>query len=187
MYPVSGKHIKIASITTLVVVLAFSCTNDLKKVQAAWSDDKVPSSIAHDIVSIYSDSGQVRFEMRAPSRYDYRGDNPYSEMPDGISMRFYNEEKQTYSTLTADYALFKDKQGIVITRGNVRIIGEDSSEIMTQELTMDDKNQVIYTDEAVTIRTANQNLHGVGLWAKRDFSSYRILVPEGDMTVEEEK
>lgn len=175
------------STATLAVLFLFAgCTNDLEKVKLEFSGPEVPTAITRNVEIWYSDSGVVKFILKAPLRLDYRGENPYSEMPEGVEIRFSNPGDTAFTVLTARYALLKDKEGLLLTRGDVKILNPGGEEMTTQQLTWDDKNKVIFTDDAVFIKSEEQTITGEGMWALQDFSKYRILIPEGVVNQKEE-
>jgi len=165
----------------------FSCTNDLDKVREPIDEEKKPSAITRNVKILYSDSGMVVTEVTAPLRYDYTGENGYSEMPEGIKAVFFSHGRKGETVLTAGYALIREKEDVIYVKKNVRILNEKGETLETEALTWDNKRKLLYTYELVKITKHDKILYGEGIIANDNFSSYEILIPQGTLSVNETK
>lgn len=161
-------------------VMLSGCKNDLDKVKVEFGDD-IPVAITRDFISLYSDSGIVILQIEAPLRNDYMKDEFYSELPEGIKMTFYNDRKKVLAKLVADYALIKGSS--MQMSGNVKMESSENGILLTQSLYWNSQDKEITTTDPIEIRQNNKVLFGSGLWAKQDFSEYRILVPTGTFPI----
>lgn len=159
----------------------FSCKNDLDKVRVELGD-KVPLAITKDFISLYSDSGKVILQIEAPLRKDYSNNGEfYSELPDGIKLTFFDRTKRVLAILDANYALIKGS-GMYI-QGKVEMQSQKNGLLKTESLYWNSEKKEITTTDAVEIRQENKVIFGQGLWARQDFSEYRITVVTGTFPI----
>lgn len=170
----------IMSMVIPITMLFFSCKNDLDKVRVDLGDN-VPLAITKDFVSVLSDSGVVILQIDAPVRKDYAGEEPYSEMPEGINVTFYDNRKKVIAKLTADYAMIKS--GWMFVKGNVEMNNKENGRLTTKSLFWNSEEKMVRTSDNIEIRQTNRILYGQGLTAKQDFSEYHIEVPTGSISI----
>ena len=60
-------------------------------------------------------------------------------------------------------------------------------QLNTEELTWDPVQKKIYSDKFVRIRTADEILLGTGFESDQEFKRYRILNPEGTLTIHDDE
>lgn len=167
------QHILLFVIMSIGVLS--SCKNDLDKVRLDLGE-KVPLAITKDFISLYSDSGKVILQIEAPLRKDYAGQGLefYSELPEGIKLIFFDDNKKVLANLVADYALIKGS-GMYL-KGNIKMESAKNGTLTTESLYWNSEKKEIITVDAVEIKQERKVIYGQGLWAKQDFSEYRIYV-----------
>lgn len=134
---------------------------------------------------LYSDSAIVRVKVEAPRHLEFEGGD--SEYPEGIYIEFYDVDGKISSTLEADRAVYNKKERLYTATGDVEVNSyENDEKLNTEELHWKQDEKKIYTDKFVRIETADEILLGEGLTAAQDFSSYRILKPTGELSIEKE-
>jgi LPS export ABC transporter protein LptC len=128
----------------------------------------------------YSDSAVVRLMVQAEKVLEYEsGDQEY---PEGIYVEFFNKDSVRTSTLKADQAFYSMETDEYRAVGNVMLESlEKHQKLNTEELFWNRRDQQVYTEKFVVIETEDDVLHGEGLTAAQDFSSYRILKPTGEL------
>ena len=85
--------------------------------------------------------------------------------------------------LEADYAIRYEETQLTIIRKDVVVINEDGEQLNTEELIWDPIKKIIYSDQFVRIRTADEILFGTGFEADQEFTRYKILNPEGTLNI----
>jgi LPS export ABC transporter protein LptC len=131
----------------------------------------------------YSDSAVVRLMVEADKMMEF--ENGDQEYPMGIYVEFYDKDTVTTSTLKADKGYYTKKTDLYQAVGNVKLISfKKNQKLNTEELFWNVKEEQVYTDKFVIIETEDDVLHGEGLTAAQDFSSYRILKPTGELGLE---
>jgi len=168
-------------ILPLLLLVTFFCCESKKGVLNHETYDG--PSVAMDSIDMkISDSTVTKVRLKAPKQYVY--ENEDRDFPDGIHLTFYDKEGKISSTLEANTGYYFSKEDYYKAEGNVKMISLiDQNELNTELLNWAPKDQRIYTDKFVTIKTDGEVLKGEGLEANEDFSEYTILKPTGVMSV----
>ncbi|MBC8146685.1 MAG: LPS export ABC transporter periplasmic protein LptC, partial [Bacteroidetes bacterium] len=102
--------------------ILFSCKNDIQDVNSLFDFDKRPVDVAKEVEIAYSDSGEIKMLLKSPIMEKYEGDDPYTEMPKGVKVFFYDSLKTINSYLTANYAINHEKSKIMEAKNDVVVI-----------------------------------------------------------------
>ncbi len=173
----------------MLIISAYSCSNDPEEVRKMTQHDTLPQQQAEDVVMYYSENGEVVFELFSPKIETYQVDTPRTVFPKGFEVVFYDSTgKNVRSKLTANYGLKNDKKRIMTARGNVVINNYEKNErLNTEELIWNQRQKRIYTDKFVTITTDEQVFYGEeGMESDESFNSWTIKKLSGKMEIEEE-
>jgi len=149
----------------LYMLTLSACENSMNDIQkiASKEEDK-PYSTSHDIEVIYSDSAKVKARMTSPLMIELDdGKSPYHEMPKGVKIIFYDDNLAVKGTLTADYAIMKDKENIIDFKRHVVLTNAQGQTFKSEELIDDQADKKFYTDKPVEINMGNgEVMQGVG-------------------------
>lgn len=173
----------------LTISFITSCENDIDEVNSitAETEKKLPLQSSKNFESIYSDSAIVRAKLTAPQLDNYGGKKPYVELPLGMNVVFFQQDKKEQTKLTANYGIGYDNGNGVIekmeAKGNVIVINEKGEKLNTEHLIWNTFTKKIYTDAFVKITTKDQVIVGKGMEADQDFSSYQIKDVQGTFDV----
>lgn len=143
--------------------------------------ENLPDEISRDVNLVYSDSGRVKFTLKAPIIHKYTKDTNYTEFPGGVDAVFYSIDGEQVSRGRSGYAIKRDLDDEVIFRDSVRFENAKKEVIISEEMFL--IKDTVYSNDTVYIETPNLILKGVGLVAPQDFSSYTLLKPVGAYTV----
>ena len=170
----------------LVFVLIFAaCQNNLHDVDLL-KPNNLPVVSQQDAVLNYSDSAVIRMCLRAKLLERYEGDNPYLEMKKGVNILLFNEDADTTTKMTANYAIKYDKTKTMFAKGNVVVINAEGERLDTEELTWDETNQKIFSKVFVKITTKDKIIIGEGMEANQFFTKYKINKIKGVINVKQE-
>lgn len=173
------KHI----IYILVICLLTSCVVDLGGDREGKTYEG-PMIELEDIVFYYSDSAVVKVKGISPHQMDYADGN--REFPKGLYLEFYDDEGKIESTIKANKAFFNEQKNEWLGQEDVVVINTESGQqLNTEELYWLPVDKKIYTEKFVTIKREGEILHGRGLEAAQDMSTYTITNPEGEFILEE--
>jgi len=164
-------------ITILLLSLAFSSCNNSQEVDDIMQKQAVFPTEQGEIVEIlYTDSGLVRIRITAPvmNHFTFNVPEPYTEMPKGIYVEFYNDSSKIKTTLKADYGIRYEKNKRTEVKNNVVVVNVAGETLNTDKLNWDEALRKIYTDAFVQITTKKEVLKGTGMEANEDFTEYEI-------------
>jgi LPS export ABC transporter protein LptC len=171
----------------LILLLSLNaCENDIAVINSLIPENELPLESGKNVEYIYSDSAIVRAKLTAPRMDRYGGKKNYMELPKGMHVIFYNQDKKEQTNLTADYGIgYDDGSGMnkMEAKRNVVVINEKGDRLNTEHLIWDAVTKKIYTTEFVKITTKNETIWGDGLNADQDFSKWKILHPKGVVAV----
>lgn len=166
------------------VAMFFSCKGDLQTIQSLTQKDDSPIETALDVELIHTSHAQVRLILKAPRMDRYAGEKNYIEMPQGITVVFYDSLMNVTSTLTASYAinyLFEEK---FEARNNVEVVNEANEKLNTEQLIWDQRKGIIFSEKFVKITTGDEVLFGEGFESDERFTDWKIKQPRGTIMVE---
>jgi LPS export ABC transporter protein LptC len=171
----------------LILLLSWTaCENDITVINSIIPESELPLESGKNVEYIYSDSAIVKAKLTAPRMDRYGGKKNYMELPKGMHIIFYNEEKKEQTNLTADYGIgYDDGSGMnkMEAKRNVVVINEKGDRLNTEHLIWDATTKQIYTEDFVKITTKGETIWGDGLKADQDFSKWKILHPKGVIAV----
>lgn len=170
---------------SLLVFLSAGCENDLKEVRNFTQGKKLPLQTGQDIEVQYNDSGKVKIKLKSPQVDEYGGNTPYTEMPKGVNVQFYDDSLQVNTSLRANYAIRKERERFMEAKYNVVVVNVKNEKLETEHLVWDGAKRRIYTKSKVTITTADQITIGTGLESDELFTDYTIENVESIITLKE--
>jgi len=179
---ITAKIFKGKSIITLIigVVMLLSCENDIRQINSITDIKNFPTQSARNIEILYSDSAVVKLKIIAPEMARYSADDePYVEFPKGLEVLFYNQDKLVESSLTANYAIYHEKEDIWEASDNVVVVNKKGEIINTELLIWNKKAETLSSDKFVKITKKDEIIYGDGFDADQNFTNYTIHNPKG--------
>jgi len=161
----------------IISIFLISCTNDVKDVDALFSDIDANKEIATGVEILYSDSSYVRIKIEAPKMIRHLDkDDPHEEFPDGLKVTFYGENGKPSSWLEAGYATRNEQDREVYVKDNVLVYNARNDKMRTIELIWDEAEKLIHTEKPVKIMqpSIGDTLFGYGVIANQDFTKFEI-------------
>lgn len=135
-----------------------------------------PMYESENVRILLSDSTVVKVEMLGKRQVQYQ--NGDIEFPEGLHLIFYDIAGEKITELTAQKGYKAAKQNIYRAEGDVLVNNLNKKETLSTELLFwDPKEEIIYTDQFVTIETAKELLPAEGFSAPQDFSTYELTKP----------
>jgi len=162
----------------------FSCQNDLEAIREFEQNEKAPLEAGTNVRIVYSSNAQVRMILTAPEMNRFNIPENYLEMPQGVSVVFYDSLMNVTATLRADFAInFLDRE-IFEARTNVVVVNEKNETLNTEQLFWDQTRGIIYTEKFVQVTSQDEVLHGEGFEADERFTRWTIGKPRGTFRVQ---
>ena len=162
----------------------FSCENDEGEINSLYSK-KLGVEEGINIKLTFTTGGKTKAVLTSPLMLRVQDTVTYIEFPKTLEVKFYNEESNVESTLTALYARYKESQNIVFLKDSVKIVNDKGEKLFTDELYWDRSRtgSEFYTDKPVRIRTLTHIIDGVGMEASQDFKQRVIRKVTGMIKV----
>lgn len=143
-----------------------------------------PLREVEDMEMYYVDNEHIKVILNAKIVHELA--NGDRDFPEGINMKFFDENGKLETTLRANTAYFFKEKNLWRGQGNVEIINvEKNEQLNTEELFWSQVTKKINTEKFVTIRQQGDIIYGEGLDANQDLSDYVIKVPTGAFQVNE--
>ena len=139
------------SFIIICMFFIFSCSNKLEEIKPFQINDDIPNVSVKNMHTIYNSSSRLQAEIFAPIANQYQKENPYMEFIEGVDMFFFDDNFDTTSSLTADYAIYYQKQKLWKATGNVIITGKNGNTMKTEEIYGNEIDEKIYSIKYVEV------------------------------------
>jgi LPS export ABC transporter protein LptC len=172
-------------ICMLILSSCENSLNDIKKI--ASEEENKPISRSKGVDVIYSDSSKVKARLTAPQMNEYLDEaKPYREMPKGVKIIFFDDSLKEKGTITADYAVQREKENIIEFRKNVVATNAQGEIFKSDELIDDQAKKILYSNKPVEIIMTNGNvMNGTGFNSNESLYPWHITQSTGIFHVED--
>ncbi len=178
------KIFRIAALFTGAAILFCACENDIEKIKTFSAPENLPTVEATNIETLFTDSGEVRFFLKAPKLLRFENEGiAYVEFPEGIQLIKYNEDQEIISSITADYAKQFEKEKKWEAKNNVIATNARGDTLKTEHLIWEEDKELIHTEEFVRIIREDQIITGIGFTSDQSLQNWRIKNPKGTIYV----
>lgn len=185
---------KLIGITTVfvavVMLLLFSaCTGNKKALgEAVTNRDSLPSLETHDVTTLISDSGVIRYRITTPLWLVYDKLKPSRwSFEQGVYLENFDENNEVLAEVKSDTAYYYDKQKLWELRGHVEIKNQQGERFNTELLFWDQNQEKVYSEKFIRIEQIDRTITGHGFESNQQFTIYTIHKPEGIFYVDEDK
>lgn len=163
---------RIGIILSLLLLIACNKGDNELKVTVK-RQEVVDHSIRNSLMIGYDDTSKI-WELRSTSIL--KGYSKDSTLIVPIKLHIFSDTGNITTTVIADSGIAPDdNMTYFFLWGNVYIINEDSTEIVTTSLSWNKKEEKIKSDDFVEIRTSSgERMRGKGFEAKEDFSEWEF-------------
>lgn len=179
----STRHHAMLGSCLLLVVLCCGCKNDLDRVKAVEVAPNGPDRITTEAEYLYSDSGIVRNRLRAGTILQFTGEEPHTELRDGVELTFFDEQGHSGARLTARRGHIDPDNHRMEVEEKVVFINIRGEKLETEQLIWSQDSNRVYTDRPVKITRERDIIYGQGLDAAQDFSRYTIRHITGSLFI----
>lgn len=174
----------------LIILTMFSCKNDMDEIRAFTNKQELPDITVNNLHSEYSINANTQVKLITPLAYRYTSkDKEYTLFPEGMTLMFFDKNKNLHSSLKADYGVYFESKGIAKAKYNVILVNVNGSVLRTEELYLDEKNEKIYSVESVNIKDKDGfEITGKGGFESNlDFTIYKFTDVKGNKLLNEEE
>jgi LPS export ABC transporter protein LptC len=157
------------------------CENDLKDIQKiSASEVNKPIEKYTNVDVIYSDSARVKAHMTAPVMINYKVKKPYTEMPKGVKVIFYDNNLNETSTIIADYGVYRDQEKLVELHKNVVGTNAKGDTFSSDELIWNEDSKQIHSSKMVHVKMADGSItDGTSFVSDENFNHWTMTQASG--------
>ena len=163
------------------MALITGCENDLKdiqKISATEINKPVEKYTGVDVV--YSDSARVKAHMTAPLMINYKVKNPYTEMPNGVKVIFYDNNLVETSTITANYGVYRQEEKKIELRKHVIGTNAKGDTFTSDELIWDQNTKQVHSSKLVHVKLADGSVtDGTSFVSDENFEHWTLTQGTG--------
>ena len=157
------------------------CENDLKDIQKiSAAEVNKPIEKYTNVDVIYSDSARVKAHMTAPVMINYKVKKPYTEMPKGVKVIFYDNNLKETSTIIADYGVYREQEKLVELHKNVIGTNAKGDTFSSDELIWDEASKQIHSNKMVHVKMADGSItDGTSFISDENFNHWTMTQASG--------
>lgn len=158
-----------------------SCSPDLSKIKPPEDISNLPQITVKNFSAYYKISSKLKVELKAPLMYKYTISDNKVEFPEGVHIKFYDDNFNIITTLKCKNAINYPKKNLWKFSKDVEVKNIRGGVLKTQELFFDQKNQKIYSVKFVEVADEEGTvIRGKGGFeANYDFSIYEFKNVDG--------
>ncbi|GHT21294.1 hypothetical protein FACS189430_01100 [Bacteroidia bacterium] len=152
-----------------------ACSNDMQVIQKEIDPDEEPDLTAYHAKMDYSDSAVLQMHLETPLLKQFT--NKRDSFPKGLHVWVYEKNGTLKAEIRANWALHDHAQKLWEARSNVVITGSKGESLESEQMFWDEAKGIVYstkftkyTSGTGTIATGRN-----GMWAKQDFSQWKLL------------
>ena len=172
-----------------VASMLFSCRqNKLEDVNALSTKKNIPVIAAKEVKVLYSEEAAIKVKVESPVMNQYiDGEERYIEMPEGVTVLFYDSTDKVSSRLKANYAIDYETQNRMEAKNDVVVVNEKNEQLNTEHLIWDKKEQKIFSDVFVKISRPDKVFFGEGMESDERFENWKLKKVKGTFSVDADK
>jgi LPS export ABC transporter protein LptC len=177
------------SFISLLFFLAISCKkNNMAEIAAIVpSNDHSPLETSRNVEFIITDSAVVRAKLITPLMQTFYAEEPYVEMPEGLNVIFYDSKTIPSGYLSANYGKRYSIKRIIEVKDNVVVVNTQHDTFTTEFLTWNERQNKVYTDHYVRVKTKDEIITGKGFSSDMSFTNYEFRNIKGIISLSNSK
>ena len=173
-----------AALFTGAALFLCSCERELETIKPFSETENLPIVEVVNIQTIFTDSGEVRYLLKAPKSLLFEKDGvQFYEFPEGVDVTTYDDNDQMISRITANYAKQFLREEKWEAKKNVVAINNKGDTLKTELLIWNRNEKKIHTQEKVTVIKPGKIIYGNGLEADESMKNWVILDISGWLDV----
>ncbi|MGZ3885390.1 MAG: LPS export ABC transporter periplasmic protein LptC [Bacteroidia bacterium] len=165
-----------------------SCENKRSDIMAIKMPKVMPNQEGKEVMMLYSDSAKLKVTIKAKKMlaFEKNVSEPFTVMPEGVLVSFYDEEEKLESTLRSNYAIHYERSKRMEAKYDVEVVNKNGEKLNTEHLVWDENTKKITSDVFVKITRAREIIMGKGLESNQDFTNYKIKEVTGTIQLNNE-
>ncbi len=158
----------------------------MEEIESANDDSILPVQTIINGSFTYSSKGKMMHKISAGEMNQFKNEN--LEATKGVMVEMYNGDEEVDAVLTSKSGSYLKEENTVIARDSVELRNIEGDVLKTEELTLLQDSNLIFTDRDIEINKGDNVIFGTGLRADASFKKYtiinpansRIIIPERD-------
>ncbi len=169
----------------MAVVLAAAGCSEQKEIPRTtlekFGRQKAPDQISRDVEVFFVDSSYTKARLTANVARIYQEEKK-TYLDGQVKVEFLSAEtKQRTTLMSCDSAEIDDRTKNMLAKGNVLVWSDSSrTKLETSVLHWDNKTQLFYSTEFVTIDSPEEKIQGYGFESDQNLKYYRIFKVSGE-------
>jgi LPS export ABC transporter protein LptC len=148
-------------------------------------NERSPIEISRDVEFILSDSAVIRAKLLTPLMQTFFADEPFVEMPEGLNVIFYDNRSLPSGYLSAKHGKRFAIKRIIEVKDDVVVVNTQNDTFTTEFLTWNERENRVYTDRYVRVKTKDEIITGKGFTSDLSFTNYEFRNIKGIISVNE--
>lgn len=179
------KSSRIAAILVAVLFLFNACAEGIQDNRDIPDIVNYPGLSANNMELFRSQYGKVHLKVKAQTVnvFSYQ-EEPKTEFPDGIVVEFFDDNMNVTSYLSANKAVYYEKENRWEAIGNVEAKNIEGTLFNTEYIEWDEKTELIKSDRFIKVTDKDAIFIGRGFRAKQDFTDWKIFNISGDFRID---
>lgn len=176
---VRKRWIAFAAVIAIIAVLAITRREEQQQgVQIDYDPETIPTMLTRDAISLISDSGYIRYNIKAPVWYVFdEASEPNWKFNDGLYIEQYDDNMNVSGTFRCDSAIYKSRLKLWEFVGNVRMHNVAGDRFLTQQLFWDENARKINSDSFIHIEKSDRIIEGYGFTSDDRIENYTVTHP----------
>lgn len=127
-----------------------------------------------------TEEGKPQLELDAPTIVQYRQPDTRTIYPDGVELRFYDENRRVQTLIRAKKATSFDDKNILTASDSVVVIDYTNGDtVYLKDITWESDNDIIYSHNPVRAVNGNRVTYGDGFTSDGGMTNLRITRQRG--------
>ena len=162
-----------------------SCRSDINDIRK-FEQKNLPDQEIKDAHIWRSEHGKLQMELDAPRIIQFRKPETRTIYPEGVSLKFYNEQRQVTTTIRANKATSYDDKNILIAKDSVVVIDYINGDtVYLEDIIWRSNEDIIYSNNPVRAVNGNRITYGDGFVSDENMSNLRITRQRGIIEFED--
>lgn len=180
-----GSRAFSTSLTFLFLLAFTACGYDMSDIER-FERTNPPDQEVKDAHVWRSEEGKLQFELDAPTIVQFRQPDTRTVYPDGVELRFFDDNKRITTKIWAKKATSFDSKNIIIATDSVVVIDFSTGDtVYLKDITWESDNDIIYSHKPVRAVNAGRVTYGDGFISDGDMTNLRITRQRGTIEIED--
>ena len=182
------KCFRIPLITLPLMVVLFSCANDMETIKKIIDTNIEPDLIGENVTMLYTDSARLQMKFVTPLVKQFNtAKEQRREFSEGIHVWMYEKTGELKAEITANWAKQDIETDLWEASSNVVVVNAEGQKLETEQLFWDPKKGNVYSVKYTKITSKDGTVvTGDTFTSKQDFSEWKLSRGRATIILNEE-